>query len=69
LLQAGCPDGEMREKVYRFINKYSHNQVIDINDGPIDNLLGEGNSIVQSVLKILENLDPDHYSEMVEVCE
>jgi len=68
LLQAGCHDGEMREKVYRFINKYSHNQVIDINDGPIDNLLGEGNSVVQGVLKIVEDLDQDHYSEMVQVC-
>jgi wobble nucleotide-excising tRNase len=68
LLQDGCPDPEVREKVYRFINKYSHNQVIDFSDGPIDNLLGEGNNIVTSVLKIVEDLDKAHYTEMSEVC-
>lgn len=68
LLQAGCSDKEMKDKIYRFINKYSHNQVIDYSDGPIDNLLGEGNAIVKAVLQVVENLDNTHYSEMVEVC-
>lgn len=68
LLQAGCPDSAMRDKIYRFINKYSHNQLIDFNDGPIDNLLGEGKSIIEAVLKVVEDLDNDHYSEMIELC-
>lgn len=68
LLEAGCSDSEMREKVYRFINKYSHNQLIEIGDGAIDNLLGESSNIVNSVLRIVEELDGSHYREMQEVC-
>ena len=67
LLEAGCAEHGNREKVYRFINKYSHNQQIDFHDTPIDNLLGEGNNIVEEVFKIVEKLDPVHYAEMIEV--
>lgn len=67
LLHAGCSEPETREKVYRFINKYSHNQQIDFHDTPIDNLLGEGNNIVNDVFKILEDLDGNHYKEMKEL--
>jgi wobble nucleotide-excising tRNase len=69
LLQAGCPDNETREKVYRFINKYSHNQQIEFLDSPIDNLLGEGENIVEEVLKIISSLDKQHFQEMEEVCK
>jgi len=69
LLQAGCPDNETREKVYRFINKYSHNQQIEFLDSPIDNLLGEGENIVEEVFKIISSLDKPHFEEMEEVCK
>ncbi len=69
LLQAGCPDKQMQEKVYRFINKYSHNQQIEFLDTPIDNLLGEGDNIVEAVFKIISNLDKPHFDEMEEVCK
>lgn len=69
LLQAGCPDNETREKVYRFINKYSHNQQIEFFDSPIDNLLGEGENIVEEVFKIISSLDKPHFDEMEEVCK
>lgn len=68
LLQAGCTDTETREKVYRFINKYSHNQQIEFLDSPIDNLLGEGNNIIKEVFKIISVLDRSHFDEMEEVC-
>ncbi|MBS7565811.1 AAA family ATPase [Mucilaginibacter sp. Bleaf8] len=64
LLQAGCSKSVSHEKVYRFINKYSHNQQIDFHDTPIDNLLGEGNNIINDVFKILEDLDEIHFKEM-----
>lgn len=69
LLQAGCSDNETREKVYRFINKYSHNQQIEFHDSPIDNLLGEGDNIVEAVFKIICDLDKAHFDEMKEVCD
>lgn len=69
LLQAGCADSETREKVYRFINKYSHNQQIEFLDSPIDNLLGEGENIVEEVFNIISSLDKSHFDEMEEVCK
>ena len=68
LLQAGCNDAETREKVYRFIGKYSHNQQIEFLDTPIDNLLGEGQNIIEAVFKIVTDLDEQHFLEMEEVC-
>jgi wobble nucleotide-excising tRNase len=68
LLEAGCTDAEIREKVYRFINKYSHNQQIEFHETPIDNLLGEGDNIIHDVLEIVKKLDKAHYDEMEEVC-
>lgn len=69
LLQAGCPDNETREKVYRFVNKYSHNEQIEFLDSPIDNLLGEGENIVEEVFKIISSLDKPHFDEMEQVCK
>lgn len=69
LLQAGCSDNEKREKVYRFINKYSHNRQIEFLDSPIDNLLGEGENIVKEVFEIIRTLDKPHFDEMEEVCK
>jgi wobble nucleotide-excising tRNase len=67
LLTLGCTDSDIKEKVYRFINKYSHNQTIEFHETPIDNLLGEGNNIVIEVFGIMEKLDERHYNEMKEL--
>ena len=69
LMQAGCKDDELREKVYRFINKYSHNQQIEFHDAPVDNLLGEGDNIISNVFNIINELDKSHHDEMIEVCD
>lgn len=66
-MEAGVADLEKRERVYRFINKYSHNQTIEAGDSSIDNLLGESTNIVNEILSILENLDANHYTELVEI--
>lgn len=69
LLEAGCSDAETKEKVYRFINKYSHNQQIEFLDTPVDNLLGEGENMVDEIFKIISSLDKPHFDEMEEVCK
>ncbi|ENU4085287.1 AAA family ATPase [Enterobacter asburiae] len=51
------------EKVYRFINKYSHNQEIDMGDNT-DNLLGESPLILKSLFSMMEKIDPTHFLEM-----
>jgi wobble nucleotide-excising tRNase len=51
------------EKIYRFINKYSHNQEIEMEDSA-DNLLGESPVIINSILDIVRVIDETHYIEM-----
>lgn len=57
----------MREKVYRFINKYSHSDHIEAFDNSIDNLLSESDNIAKDVLKIIKRLDKKHYEELIEI--
>ncbi|EJG1871236.1 AAA family ATPase, partial [Vibrio parahaemolyticus] len=51
------------EKAYRFINKYSHNQEIELEDNA-DNLLGESPAILNIILDIVKTIDEAHYTEM-----
>lgn len=63
-------DGQLREKVYRFINKYSHNQTIEFFDLEDDTILSEGDTIINDVFeKILKNIDEKHFNEMIEMVE
>lgn len=57
---------DLSEKIYRFINKYSHNQVIDFFEGMDDNVLAESQTIVKDILeKVIRNTDQIHYDEML----
>ena len=72
LMEAGCKqaniDTTTKEKIYRFINKYSHLQMIDFHESPIDNLLGEGENITQLIFEIIEKSDKVHFDEMQDIC-
>lgn len=68
LMDVGIEDKEMLEKVYRFINKYSHNQNIEFYDSLDDNILSESINIVSDILEnIIKKIDKKHYEEMVEI--
>lgn len=68
LMEDSCADKEQLERIYRFINKYSHNQLIEFHDTPVDNLISEGNEIVKDVFQLVKTLDEKHYEEMNEIC-
>jgi wobble nucleotide-excising tRNase len=72
LMDDGCKqagiDAATKDKVYRFINKYSHNQTIDFHDSPVDNLLGEGENMTRLIFAIMEKSDKEHFDEMQEIC-
>ncbi|HZG84069.1 AAA family ATPase [Paenibacillus sp.] len=57
------------EKIYKFINKYSHNQSIEFGDDAVDNLLGESQNVISDILKFIHEIDDKHYEEMVEIVE
>lgn len=68
LCDVAIPDNDLNEKVYRFINKYSHNQTIEFYDSAEDTVLSESASIVNNVLEdIIKIIDPKHYEEMEEL--
>lgn len=65
LCDAAISDNDLNEKVYRFINKYSHNQTIEFYDSAEDTVLSESGSIVTNVLEdIIKKIDENHYKEM-----
>lgn len=60
---------ELKEKIYRFINKYSHSDVIEITEDSAENLSGESHSVVSSIFQWIAEADRKHYDEMVEVAQ
>ncbi len=71
-----CPAGlrdctvttpELKEKIYRFINKYSHSDVIEITEESAENLAGESHSVIGNIFQWMEEVDKKHYDEMVQV--
>lgn len=58
---------ELKEKIYRFINKYSHSDVIEITEDSAENLAGESHSVLNNIFQWIEEVDKKHFSEMVEV--
>lgn len=65
LFDSAVNDSDLNEKVYKFINRYSHNQSIDFYDSQDDNILSESSTIVIDVLeKIIKKNDENHYNEM-----
>lgn len=70
LMDVAVTDKELSEKVYKFINKYSHNQNIEFFDSSDDNILSESINIVNDVLEnIIKLIDEKHYNEMIEVVQ
>ncbi|MCK9192248.1 MAG: AAA family ATPase [Nevskia sp.] len=70
LMDAGLKDctvttPELKEKIYRFINKYSHSDVIEITEESAENLAGESHSVVGNIFCWMEEVDKKHYDEMV----
>ena len=74
LLDAGSKNcksinSQTKEKIYNFINKYSHSDKIEFNEDSSENLMGESYNIVKDIFKWIEEVDEVHYKEMVEVIE
>ena len=68
LCEVAISDKQLNEKIYRFINKYSHNQTIEFFDSGDDTVLSESNAIINDVLeKVIKTIDKRHYEEMEKV--
>lgn len=67
LMEKGFDNEQTFERVYKFINKYSHHQYFDFHDLTSDNLLGESYNVIEDIFETLKSVDKVHYFEMVEI--
>ena len=67
LCDKAIKDKNLNEKIYRFINKYSHNQSIDFFEMNDDNILLESKYIINDVLEEIKKIDSQHFEEMEEI--
>lgn len=67
----GCEvtDEATKERIYRFINRYSHSVVIEINEDSSENLVGESQNVIGDIFTWLQEVDEVHYNEMLEVVQ
>ncbi len=56
---------EKRDKIFQFLNKYSHLDRIESLEYTIENIEGEGKSVIEDVFGLIESLDQDHYTSMM----
>ncbi|MGO4660087.1 AAA family ATPase [Ensifer sp. 2YAB10] len=58
---------ETKEHIYRFINKYSHSDYIEIDSDASENLHGESRNVIALIFEWMRELDPVHLAEMESV--
>ena len=63
------PEDERKERIYSFINRYSHNDLIGTNEDPVENMIGESTAVISDVFDWIKELDKTHYEEMLEAIE
>lgn len=61
------PEDEGKEKIRKFINEYSHNDLIETNEDFVESLIGEGVSVISDIFDWINELDEKHYQEMMDV--
>lgn len=61
------PEDEGKEKIRKFINEYSHNDLIETNEDFVENLIGEGVTVISDIFDWISELDEKHYQEMIDV--
>jgi len=57
----------MKDRIYKFINEYSHGDKIESFDATIDNISSESKHIIEDLLKIVKRIDRKHYEELIEI--
>lgn len=71
-LQLGIKHGltnVQKERIFYFLNKYSHLDRIESFDNTIETLLEEGKNVIDDVLWLIKKIDEEHYKSMLKVCD
>lgn len=70
-LQLGVKQGiteEQKDRIFYFINKYSHLDRIESFDTTVETLFEEGKNVVNDTLLLIKKVDAEHYNSMLRVC-
>ncbi|NMJ88008.1 MAG: hypothetical protein EX285_09280, partial [Thaumarchaeota archaeon] len=62
-------DSEKIERIYYYVQKFSHSDRIEAHENITDNVLGEGKNIITDVLEMIKGLDEVHYNQIIKVCK
>lgn len=62
-------DQQQRDRIYYFIQKYSHLDRIESFDTTVEPLLEESLNVVNDVLRLIKLVDVDHYNYMLKACD
>lgn len=65
--EKGIPK-DTTDKIYYFLNKYSHLDRIEAHESTIENIESEGLAVIEGTLNIIKAVDNDHYNSMIAVC-
>ncbi len=68
-MEQGINDKTLSDKVYFYINKYSHSLPALMNEDYSDHVMAESSNIVEDVFKCIENIDSEHLKSMKEISE
>ncbi|WP_339857255.1 AAA family ATPase [Pseudohongiella acticola] len=60
-------EDEGKEKIRKFINEYSHNDLIETNEDFVESLIGESVTVISDIFDWIIELDERHYHEMMDV--
>lgn len=69
-MQLGLKKGitiQQKERIFYFVNKYSHLDRIESFDNTIETLFEESKNVVNDVLLLIKKVDEDHYKSMLKV--
>lgn len=56
------------DKVYFYVNKYSHLDRIESFENTVENIEAEGQDVIDVTFRIIEKIDDKHYESMLKAC-
>ena len=55
-----------KEKIRKFINEYSHNDLIETNEDFVENLIGESGAVISDIFDWIKELYEGHFNEVLD---
>jgi wobble nucleotide-excising tRNase len=60
-------DADKKERIYWFVQKYSHSDRIETHETIPDNLFSEGHNVLRDIIDLIKEIEPEHYNELIQI--